>query len=83
LPKGKNSELNKKKMLSSCRRIRDSVAKGPKFRPQSSKWADQNLVGPGKSGAELFPDLSNKGRKGAELFLGLVFHIIIYISCQN
>jgi hypothetical protein len=51
-----------------------SVAKGPKFRPQSSKRAEQNLVGQGKSGAELLPDLSKKGRKGAEQFLGLVFH---------
>jgi hypothetical protein len=51
-----------------------SVAKGP----QSSKRAEQILVGPGKSGAELLPDLSKKGRKGAELFLGLVFHEIMY-----
>jgi hypothetical protein len=60
-----------------------SVAKGPKFRPQSSKRAEKNLVGPGKSGAELLPDLSKKGRKGAELFLGLLFHKIIYISSQK
>jgi hypothetical protein len=60
-----------------------SVAKGPKFRPQSSKGAEKNLMGLGKSGAELLPDLSKKGRQGAELFLDLVFHKIIYISCQN
>jgi hypothetical protein len=52
-----------------------SVAKGPKFRLQSSKRAEKNLVGPGKSGAELFPNLSKN--------LGLVFHKIIYISCQK
>jgi hypothetical protein len=36
-----------------------------------------------KFGAEPLPDLSKKGRKGAELFFGLVFHKIIYISCQK
>jgi hypothetical protein len=40
-------------------------------------------VGPGKSGAKLFPYLSKKGRKGAELFSSLVFHKIIYISCST
>jgi hypothetical protein len=60
-----------------------SVAKGPKFRPQSSKRAEKNLMGPGKSGAKLLPILSKKGRKGAELFLGLVFHKISYIYCQK
>jgi hypothetical protein len=44
-----------------------SVAKGPKLR-QSSKRAEKNCVGPEKSGAELLPNLSKKGRKGAELF---------------
>jgi hypothetical protein len=39
-----------------------SIAKGPKFQPQSSKRAEKNLVGPGKSGAELLPDLSKKGQ---------------------
>jgi hypothetical protein len=55
---------------------RISVAKGPKFRPQSSKRAEKNLVGPGKSGAELMIRFikkgpkkgQKKGRKGAELF---------------
>jgi hypothetical protein len=41
------------------------------------------LAGPEMSGAELLPDLSKKGRKGAELFLGLIFQQIIYISCQK
>jgi hypothetical protein len=41
---------------------------GPKVRPQSTKRAEKNLMGPGKSGAEFLPDLSKKGRKGAELF---------------
>jgi hypothetical protein len=41
------------------------------------------LAGPGKSGAELLPDLSKKGRKVAELFSSLVFHKIIYISCSK
>jgi hypothetical protein len=45
-----------------------SVAKGPKFRPQSTKRAEKNLAGPGKSGAELSSDFSKKGRKGAEVF---------------
>jgi hypothetical protein len=46
-----------------------SVAKGPKFRPQNTKGAENNCVGPEGSGAEHLPDLSKKGRKGAELFL--------------
>jgi hypothetical protein len=45
-----------------------SVAKGPKFQPQSSKRAEKKFVGPGKSKAELLPDLSKKGQKGAEFF---------------
>jgi hypothetical protein len=45
-----------------------SVAKGPKFRPQSSKTAGKKLAGPGNSGAERLPNLSKEGRKGAELF---------------
>jgi hypothetical protein len=51
-----------------------SVAKGPKFRPKNTKWAEKNCVGPGKSGAELLADLSKKGRKGAELFCSLFLH---------
>jgi hypothetical protein len=46
-----------------------SVAKGPKFQPQNPKGAEENFVGPEKSGAEYLPDLSKKGQKGAELFL--------------
>jgi hypothetical protein len=46
----------------------DSVTKGPKFRPQSTKRAEKNFEGPGKSGAELLPDFSKKGCRGAELF---------------
>jgi hypothetical protein len=45
--------------------LEHSVAKGPKFPPQSSNKKKQNLVGPGKSGAELLPALC---KKGAELF---------------
>jgi hypothetical protein len=51
-------------------RLTYSVAKGPKFRPQNTKGAEKNCVGPGKFGAEVLADLSKKGRKGAELFLG-------------
>jgi hypothetical protein len=54
--------------------ISASVAKGPKFRPQSTKRAGKKLAGPGKSGAELLLDLSQKGRKGAEVFSSLIFH---------
>jgi hypothetical protein len=48
--------------------IKSSVAKGPKFRPQNTKGAEKNCVGPEKSGAEFLPDLTKKDRKGAELF---------------
>jgi hypothetical protein len=44
------------------------------------KKGRKKLAGPGKSGAELLPDLPKKGRKGAELFSSLVFLEIIYIS---
>jgi hypothetical protein len=45
-----------------------SVAKRPEFRPQSSKRAEKNLVGPGKSGAELLPDLTKRAEKGPNFF---------------
>jgi hypothetical protein len=45
--------------------------------------AGKKLAGPGKSVAELLPELSNKGRKEAELFSSLVFHKIIYFSCSK
>jgi predicted nucleic acid-binding Zn ribbon protein len=63
--------------------LKVSVAKGPKFRPQSTKRAETKLAGPGKSGAKFLPDLSKKGRKGAELFSSLVFHKILYIFCSK
>jgi hypothetical protein len=47
------------------------------------KKGRKKFGGAGKSGAELLPILSKKGRKGAELFLGLVFHKISYIYCQK
>jgi hypothetical protein len=56
------------------RSVFGSVAKGPKFRPQSTKGAEKNCLGPGKSGAEFLADLSKKGRKWAELFCSLVLH---------
>jgi hypothetical protein len=51
-----------------------SVSKGPKFRPQNTKGAEKNCMGPGKSRAELFAELSKKGRKGDKLYSGLVLH---------
>jgi hypothetical protein len=45
-----------------------SVAKVPKCRPQITKRAEKNLMGPGKTGAEFLTDLSKKGRKGAKHF---------------
>jgi anthranilate/para-aminobenzoate synthase component II len=51
------------------KRFMTSVAKGPKFRPQTTKGVEKNCVGPGKSAAELLANLSKKGRKGSELFL--------------
>jgi hypothetical protein len=51
-----------------------SVAKGPKFRPQTTKGAEKDCVGLGKSGAELLANLSKKGRKGAKLCCSLVLH---------
>jgi hypothetical protein len=47
-------------------RVPDSVAKGPKFRPQNSKGALQKFVRPEKLAAEFSLDLPKKGRKGAE-----------------
>jgi hypothetical protein len=45
-----------------------SVAKGPKFRPQITKRAEKNLMGPGKTGAEFLPDLSKRAEKGPNFF---------------
>jgi hypothetical protein len=58
-----------KKIIKVLRVLHSSVAKGPKFRPQNTKGAEKNCVGPEKSGAEFLPDLTKKGRKGADLFL--------------
>jgi hypothetical protein len=55
---------------------RQSVTKGAKFRPQNTKGAEKNYVGPGILEAEFLADVSNKGRTGAELFWGLNFHKI-------
>jgi hypothetical protein len=63
--------------------LKSSVAKGPKFQPQSSKRAVLNLVGPGKSGAEQLPDLSKKGRKGAELFYVWFFIKLSIFPAKN
>jgi lysine/ornithine N-monooxygenase len=46
-----------------------SVAKEPKFRPQNTKGAEINCVGPGKSGAELLADLSKRAQKGPNFFV--------------
>jgi hypothetical protein len=45
-----------------------SVAKGPKFRPQTPKGAAKKSEGPEKLAAEFLPDFHKKSRKGAELF---------------
>jgi hypothetical protein len=66
-------DLDSAAVLPRGRNLGRKAQKGPK-----KIWR-----GPGKSGAELLPDLSKKGRKGAELFLGLVFNKITYISCQK
>jgi hypothetical protein len=39
-----------------------SVAKGPKFRLQTTKGAEKNCVGTGKSAAELLANLSKRGQ---------------------
>jgi hypothetical protein len=57
----------------------NSVAKGPKFRPQSTKRAEENLAGRESQG----PNFLTIYQKRAELFLGLVFHQIIHIFCQK
>jgi hypothetical protein len=41
-----------------------SVAKGPKFRPQTTKGAEKDCVGLGKSAAELLANLSKRAEKG-------------------
>jgi hypothetical protein len=48
--------------------LRSSVAKGPKFLPQTSIGAVKKCEGPKILAAEFFLDSQNKGRKGAELF---------------
>jgi hypothetical protein len=59
------------------------LPRGRNFGRKSQKGREIKLTGPGKSGAELLPDLSKKGRKGGELFSSRVFHKIIYISCPK
>jgi hypothetical protein len=71
-----NSNWNLESFVKSVYRVSCSVVKGPKFRPQNTKGAEKKCVGPGKFGAEVLADVSKKGRKGVELFWGLIFHII-------
>jgi hypothetical protein len=59
------------------------LPRGRNFGRKTQKGPTKKLAGPGKSGAELLPDWSKKGRKGAELFSSLVFHKIINISCST
>jgi hypothetical protein len=60
-------------------RLKGSVAKGPKFRPQSTKRAKKIGWGWESQGRKFCPIY----QKRAELFLRSVFHKIIYISCQK
>jgi hypothetical protein len=62
---------------------KNQCCKGAEISAAKHKKGRKNLSGPGKSAAELLPDFSKKGRKGAELFSSLVFHKIIYISCST
>jgi hypothetical protein len=62
---------------------KNQCCQGAEISAAKLKKGRKKLAGPGKSGAELFPNLSKKGRKGAKLFLGLVFHKIIYFYCQK
>jgi hypothetical protein len=61
----------------------DSVAKGPKFRPQSSKRAEKILWGRESQGPKFYPIYQKRAEKGPNFFLGVVFHKIIYIYCQK
>jgi hypothetical protein len=56
---------------------------GAEISAAKHKKGRKKLAGPGKSGADLLPDLSKKGRKGAELFSSLVYHKILYFSCSK
>jgi hypothetical protein len=68
------------KKISLCPTV---LPRGRNFGRIAKKRAEKKLAGPGKSGAELLPDLSKKGRKGAKLFSSLVFHKIVYFSCSK
>jgi hypothetical protein len=58
-----------------------SVAKGTKFRPQNTKWAEKNCVGPGKFGAELLADLLKRAEKEPNfLQFGFALKTVIFLS---
>jgi hypothetical protein len=55
------------------------LPRGQNFGRKTQK-GPKNCVGPGKFEAEFLADLSKKGRIVAELFWGLNFHKINYIT---
>jgi hypothetical protein len=58
------------------------LPRGRNFSGKAQK-GPKKLGGRESQGPNFYPNLSKKGRKGAELFLGLVFHKIIYIYYQK
>jgi hypothetical protein len=50
-----------------------SVAKGPKFGPRAQKGPKKKFGAAGEIRGRMLPDLSIKGRKGAEFFLRFSF----------
>jgi hypothetical protein len=59
------------------------LPRGRNFGRKAQKGPEKKLAGPGKSGAELLPDLLKKGRKGAEYFFKSGFFIKTAISCSK
>jgi hypothetical protein len=61
----------------------DQCCQGAEVSAAKLKKGRNKFGEPGKSGAELLPDLSKKDRKWAELFLGLVFIKSSIFPAQN
>jgi hypothetical protein len=58
------------------------LPRGRNFGRKAQKGPKKIWWGRESQGPNFYP-IYQKGRKGAELFLVLVFHKIIYISCQK
>jgi hypothetical protein len=64
-------------------RQRNSVAKGPKFRPQSTKRAEKNCVGPGNLGPNFWQIYQKRAEKGPNFFVVWFYTKTVIFLAEN